>query len=27
LKKASKECPVTRNLSQEIDIKISWYEE
>ena len=27
LKKASKECPVTRNLSQEIDIKISWHEE
>ena len=25
LKKASKECPVTRNLSQEIDIKISWH--
>ena len=25
LKKASKECPVTRNLSQEINIKISWY--
>ena len=27
LKKASKECPVTRNLSQEIDIKITWYYE
>ena len=27
LKKASKECPVTRNLSQEIDIKISWHYE
>ena len=27
LKKASKECPVTRNLSQEIDIKISWHNE
>jgi len=27
LKKASKECPVTRNLSQEIDIKISWLHE
>ena len=26
LKKASQECPVTRNLSQEIDIKISWYQ-
>ncbi len=25
LKKASKDCPVTRNLSQEIDIKISWH--
>ena len=25
LKKASKECPVTRNLSQEIDIKNSCY--
>ena len=25
LKQASKECPVTRNLSQEIDIKISWH--
>ena len=25
LEKASKECPVTRNLSQEIDIKISWH--
>ena len=25
LKNASKECPVTRNLSQEIDIKISWH--
>ena len=25
LKKASKECPVTRNLSQDIDIKISWH--
>ena len=25
LKKASKECPVTRNLSQEIDIKICWH--
>ena len=27
LKKASKECPVTRNLSEEIDIKISWHYE
>ena len=27
LKKASKECPVTRNLSQEIDIKIIWHHE
>ena len=27
LKRASKECPVTRNLSQEIDIKISWHNE
>ena len=27
LKKASKECPVTWNLSQEIDIKISWHHE
>jgi len=27
LKKASKECPVTRNLSKEIDIKISWHNE
>ena len=27
LKKASNECPVTRNLSQEIDIKISWHNE
>ena len=27
LKEASKECPVTRNLSQEIDIKISWHNE
>ena len=27
LKKASKECPVTRNLSQEIDIKINWHHE
>ena len=27
LKNASKECPVTRNLSQEIDIKISWHHE
>ena len=26
LKKASEECPVTRNLSQEIDIKISWHQ-
>ncbi len=25
LKKASEDCPVTRNLSQEIDIKICWY--
>ena len=25
LKKASKDCPVTRNLSQEIDIKIIWH--
>ena len=24
---ASKEFPVTRNLSQEIDIKISWHHE
>ena len=24
LKKASEDCPVLRNLSQEIDIKISW---
>ena len=27
LKNASKECPVTRNLSKEIDIKISWHHE
>ena len=27
LKKASQDCPVTRNLSQEIDIKISWHHE
>jgi len=27
LKKASKACPVTRNLSQEIDIKFSWHHE
>ena len=27
LKKASKECPVSRNLSQEIDIKICWHYE
>ena len=27
LKKASEDCPVTRNLSQEIDIKISWHHE
>ena len=27
MKKASKESPVTRNLSQEIDIKISWHNE
>ena len=27
LKKASKECPVTRNLSEKIDIKISWHHE
>ena len=26
LKKASRECPVTRNLAQEIDIKISWHQ-
>ena len=25
LKKASEDCPVTRNLSQEIDIKIKWH--
>ena len=25
LKKASEDCPVTRNLSQEIDIRISWH--
>ncbi|WP_032525665.1 OsmC family protein [Prochlorococcus marinus] len=25
LKKASEDCPVTRNLSEEIDIKISWH--
>ena len=25
LKIASEDCPVTRNLSQEIDIKISWH--
>ena len=25
LKKASQDCPVTRNLSKEIDIKISWH--
>ncbi len=25
LKKASEECPVKRNLSQEIDIKITWH--
>ena len=25
LKKASEDCPVTRNLSQEIDIKITWH--
>jgi len=25
LKKASEDCPVTRNLSQEIDIKIFWH--
>ena len=25
LKKASKDCPVTRNLSQELDIKINWH--
>ena len=25
LKKASEDCPVTKNLSQEIDIKISWH--
>ena len=25
LKKASEDCPVSRNLSQEIDIKISWH--
>ena len=27
LKKASEDCPVTRNLSQEIYIKISWHNE
>ena len=27
LKKASKECPDTRNVSQEIYIKISWHNE
>ena len=27
MKKASKECPVTRNLSEEIDINISWHHE
>ena len=27
LKKASQDCPVTRNLSQGIDIKISWHHE
>ena len=27
LKKASEDCPVTRDLSQEIDIKISWHHE
>ena len=27
LKKASEDCPVTRNLSQEIDIKINWHHE
>ena len=27
LKKASEECPVRRNLSQGIDIKISWHHE
>ena len=25
LKNASKQCPVTRNLSGELDLKISWY--
>ena len=25
LKKASEDCPVTRNLSQEIEIKINWH--
>tara|TARA_B100000886_G_C20375800_1_gene471713 strand:+ start:384 stop:791 length:408 start_codon:yes stop_codon:yes gene_type:complete len=25
LKKSSEDCPVTRNLSKEIDVKISWY--
>jgi len=25
LKKASEDCPVTRNLSREIDIRISWH--
>jgi len=25
LKKASQDCPVTRNLSREIDIKITWH--
>ena len=27
LKKASKDCPVTRNLAENIDIKISWHNE
>ena len=27
LKKASEDCPVTRNLSKEIDIKVSWHNE
>ena len=26
MKKASEDCPVTRNLSQEIDIKVSWHQ-
>ena len=27
LKKASNDCPVTRNLSKDIDIKVSWHHE